>query len=199
MSRQSIFATILFCILALTNTYAKTNIPRYAHKYDGINYSFAETYCNTSPLESAEGIWRFIDDKTDVLIRKCNNDKFDNYYEIIVLSSADKSLKPGIVIGYLFSTLDANKLKMHLYTKLSSKGIFSPQECVATLSMDKYSLSIECPKIKFRINVTGILPHFWRIIRYKIENPAADLPKGFIKIYPSYDGNGSSLSQPRYL
>ena len=199
MNPRIIFATILFCISIFTNAYAEKNIPRYAHKHDKIDYSSAEVYCDTSPLESIEGIWCFIDDKTDVLIRKCSVDKFNNHYEIIVLNSADKSLKPGLVLGYIYSTPDNNKFKMYLYTKLSSKGILSPQECAATLSSDKYSIVVEAPKIKLRINIAGLLPHLWKIIRYKAENPASELPKGFIKIYPSYDGNGSSLYQPRYL
>lgn len=199
MMLRNIIVSAFICMSTIVVADAEYDIPKYAPRHSEVNFSFAKQYCDESPLDNVEGIWTFIEDGIDLLIRRKENENRENCYELIVLQSADKSLKFGTVIGYMFKTADVEKFRLFLYTESSIQGVVSPKECVAILSKDNYQMTFEGKELKVRINVAGLLPHLWKVIRYKIENPASELKKGFLKIYPSYDGNGSSLYDPRYL
>lgn len=198
MNVKSLLLLILICLSVHFSSKATDNIPKVAPLYLDISPQSARQYCDSSPLDNVEGIWNFIDDGVEVLIRAVDDSQLTTY-EIISLKSRDKSLRTGAVIGYMIPTADSSKFRMFLYTKTSGKGILSPKECAATLSEDKYSISVKSQGVKIKLNLIGLLPRFWRLIKMQIDNPAGELPKGFIKTYPSYDGNGSSLREPRYL
>lgn len=156
----------------------------------------AVVLCDSLPLKSIEGLWYYPEDRVTVLILGCEK---PGCYEIFVVESEDCSLIPGEKIGELTESADPLKYRLTLFSDLKEGRLCNPIECMAVYSEKNESLNIEKPKLNIRINPLGVLPQFWRTIRMSVENPAGKLSEGMIRVYPSYDGNGSSRRQPRWL
>ncbi|MDE6772767.1 MAG: hypothetical protein K2J49_09210, partial [Muribaculaceae bacterium] len=81
----------------------------------------------------------------------------------------------------------------------------NPRSCIATLSKDGETIILDKEekslKLRFSLNPSILLPKMWRIVRIgtSTSKPKANPPAGMVRIYPSYDGNGSSRRSPRYL
>lgn len=80
-----------------------------------------------------------------------------------------------------------------------------PFECDVKLDADKGIFLIPARKKPLRIrlsfNPSSLLPGFLRLFRLAAsQNADPSIPaRAMMKIYPSYDGNGSFRTQPRYL
>lgn len=156
----------------------------------------ARALCDSAPLEGPEGIWQYPEDHVAVLVLKSG---VGEGYQLTVVQSEDTSLLPGDVLGTLTPSLDPGKFRLSIYT-IRKKGRLSDlRDCLVTLSSDGETMRVEKAGVDFSFNPLGFLSGFRRVLRMKIKDPAADLPDGMTRIYPSYDGNGSSRRHPRYL
>lgn len=165
--------------------------------------------CDSIPLDNLEGIWIYPEDNVTVLVLK--NEKTDlsslPEYEIRVVESPDCNVNPGECIGKITPTSDLKKFTIELQTERKGFDLSKPKTCIATLSAngDALTLRHSSSKLKFRFNLNPsiLLPRLWRrMIRIGTSSSGKEsdnVPEGMIKIYPSYDGNGSSRRQPRYL
>lgn len=185
---------VVALMLLLSNIVAEAHTP--AGTKIGDIYA-AREMCDTLPLTGPEGIWKFDADKVTVLILR--DEMNSERWNITVVESDDTALRGGDLIGWLESTTDPRKYRLNLFTTRKRGTLCKPGSCSAILSEQHESLRIERTKLKITFNPLGFLPHFWRSIRVKVSNPAKELPEGMIRIYPSYDGNGSSRRKPRYL
>lgn len=183
---------IFSCLLIVSKTISAT-IPN--------NMEDAKAWCDSTAIDNVEGIWYFIDDETTVLIHRAEFSHAPSY-SIKILENHDGSLIPGTKLGDLQATAKNNEYKMTLFT-LKEKGfrLKKSRACKASLSSDGYSMMFKPlkPNIRFIFSPTMILPSFWRLLRISSNVSNETSTSGFIKIYPSYDGNGSSKFQPRVL
>lgn len=169
----------------------------------------AEEICADLPLESIEGIWNYPEDKVTVLILADKDNSIyqgNSTYSISVVKTEDTRLKPGEVIGTLTSTAESGVFKIELATERKNDFLVKPKSCLATLSSDGDSFKIKKQKTglkgRFNLNFNRLLPGFWKIVSTGISTVAGtsvEAPVGMIKVYPSYDGNGSSKRKVRYL
>jgi ribosomal protein S16 len=168
---------------------------------DICTFDDAKRYCDTMPLDNIEGIWEYPEDHVCILImRNQTYGSGESYpYKLIVVDSYDAMTAPGEEIGTLEPTPTPTKYKMVLYTQRKKDKLSTPKSCSAELAHNNYALIVKSDRRWIDINPFAILPKFWRIARLKSDKPTEKLPKGLIKIYPSYDGNGSSYFKPRYL
>ena len=195
------FVAAVACVLFFT-------VKTWAVNPLAFDYERACEICDSIPLSPVEGVWRYPDDNIIVLLieKPSVSPAALPVYEISVVESYDCNLQPGDVIGKLHSTTDRKKFRIELFTRRKSGLLSSPQACMMTLTDDNEVLAFEKSKKKsgFRININpySLLPGFWKIFRMSFSpssgNPET-LPAGMVKIYPSYDGNGSSRRSPRYL
>ena len=164
--------------------------------------------CDSIPLDKMEGIWSYPEDNVTVLVLKTANliSSALPQYHISVIESSDCDLIPGDRIGQITATPDSKIYDMELYSRRENNLLVKPRKCVATLSAEGETLLMKQPKSKFRIriniNPSILLPKLWRsIFRASASSGNSDStsPIGMVKIYPSYDGNGSSKRAPRYL
>ncbi len=154
-------------------------------------------WCDSSILDSVEGIWEYPDDGARVLIQA--DPTHPGTFTISIISTPDCRLEYGDVIGRLHPSVDAKQFRLEQFTH-KDKSIFSKAEnCAAILSSDGESLRVKSPKLKFKINLNTLLPRFWRIVRVSYDDPADKLPAGLLKVYPGYDHNGSLRRKPRIL
>lgn len=158
----------------------------------------ARDFCDSSPLDEIEGIWYYVEDDVKVLVRRNTLD--DSVYDIQVVETPDCRLRPGELLGKMHVSADPRQFRMSLFTNRSKGGLLSDErECLAVLGKDGESLRIKGKKYKISLRSLYLLPRFWRMVRVVVDNPLDDLPRGLVKIYPSYDGNGSTRRSPRYL
>lgn len=179
-----------FCISAPMKSHAQTK---------SIDEALA-IFSNHQP-EGIEGIWHFVDDKVTVMIQKSMTDHLPSY-TITVLDSFDGSLLPGTSLGQLEATPRPDEYSMTLATSHSKKGsLTGKRRCRANICADGFGMIITQVKSKYKISFspTTILPGLWRMVRLSEREDRNTPASGFIKLYPSYDGNGSSKYTPRVI
>lgn len=187
MMNKGCIAGILCALISISSAGATFTAP--------VDIPEARELCDNADLRPIEGLWTFPQDDVTVLIYRSAS---KGGYNIYVVEAADCLLKPGMKIGEALSTADPNKFTLRMFTRMK-KGIPEfPQDVTATLSETKESLTFKKPSFKIRINPTRLLPYFWRFISVSVKT-GEPAPEGMIKTYPSYDGNGSSRREPRYL
>ena len=174
--------------------------------------NMAKEICDELPLDRIEGIWLYPQDNVTVLVLKSAN-KADgsalDSYTISVVKTSDARLYPGDVIGHLEATAKQNYFKLELATEKKNDLLLKPKSCEASLAEDGSSMIFKKEKSKLKsklnFNFSRLLPGFWKIISTSVTtnpglggNEFSDVT-GMVKIYPSYDGNGSSRRTVRYL
>lgn len=155
----------------------------------------ARDYCDAGNLAPIEGIWQLPEDKVSVLISRSDR---EGLYEIRVVESLNGALEPGKVIGEALRTPDVNLYKITFYGKEGKLFSFK-QTFAGTLKGHGETLALKKKKFNLRFNVLSLIPHLGRLLYISPSDPAADIPAGLYKLYPSYDGNGSSRLKPRDL
>lgn len=161
----------------------------------------AEEICAARALDPLEGVWIYPDDNVTVMILRSDDSAPGAFreYDITVVASTDCLLSPGERIGSLSAGADPKQYRLTLYTGRGAEGLTGPRECLATLDKGNDALFVKGRKLKWRLNPFTLLPRFWRIARVSVDNPLDKMQPGMLRIFPSYDGNGSSRREPRYL
>ncbi|MCH5224654.1 MAG: hypothetical protein J1D77_01595 [Muribaculaceae bacterium] len=169
----------------------------------------AKEICQELPLENLEGIWVYPDDNVTVLILNDHEESMQRFpsYTISVVETADSRLRRGDKIGKLFATAQENVYRIELSTERKNDLLLKPKSCLATLSSNGDAFIIKKQKLPFKsrlnLNFSRLLPGFWKIVSTGISpssgGPSVSPPVGLVKIFPSYDGNGSSRRKIRYL
>ena len=167
----------------------------------------AKDICGDLPLENIEGIWIYPDDKVTVLILNDNNKVSSalSSYTISVVETTDARLHPGEVIGKLYETAQEGTFEIKLSTEKKNNLLLKPLSVLATLSKegDSFLIKRQRSPLKGRLNFNfnRLLPGFWKIVSTGITTNSTRIepPVGMVKVYPSYDGNGSSRRKIRYL
>lgn len=170
----------------------------------------AFSLCDSLPLSSVEGVWIYPDDHVTVLVlRNETNDPSElPSYALTVVETTDCKLNPGEIIGTLSPSPDPKKFTLSLFTSRKKGKLSDPKSCLATLSNDGESMVVEKEKSKIRLRVnfnpSSILPALWKsLVRFGISigdgSRKKEAPVGMVKIYPSFDGDGSSSRGVRYL
>lgn len=181
-----------------------------AQSYKAYDMDMAREICDELPLDAVEGVWLYPDDNVKVLILEKKEGGENNsfaVYEISVVETSDARLHPGDVIGRLTASPQDNVYKIELSTEKHNGLLLKPKSCVANLSKEGDSFLIKKQKNPFKgrlnLNFTRLLPGFWKIVSTGISTTGTgreiQVPVGMIKIYPSYDGNGSFRRKVRYL
>lgn len=171
----------------------------------------AKELCDETPLDKVEGIWIYPDDGVTVLILQDKDNQEPNsfpVYTISVLDTSDTRLQLGEAIGRLYATAQKDTYKIELSTEKNNDILLKPKSCLATISKDSDALLIKKQKAPFKgrlnLNFSRLLPGFWKIVSMGVSSvPTGShevtAPVGMLKVYPSYDGNGSSRRKVRYL
>ena len=169
----------------------------------------AKEICQELPLEPVEGIWLYPEDEVTVLILADHSEDAKTMvpvYSITIVETTDARLKPGERIGTLKGTAEEGVFAIELATEKKNDLFLKPKTCLATLGKNEDTFLFKKEKSNLRgrlnLNLNRLLPGFWKIISGGISvssESGASIPTGMIKIYPSYDGNGSSRRKIIYL
>ena len=150
-------------------------------------------------LQPIEGIWQYKAEHMTLGIERCNGVE-NAEYRIILLHSADLELMPGMVIGYLASSVDETKYRLWLYSERNRLTLRGPMEAVATFNRDKGTIIFDPPhwSVKVHANFMRFLPSIFRIVSISPEKHEERLPVGFNKLFPT-DGDTRRFDRVRYL
>ena len=169
----------------------------------------AREICDELPLENVEGIWIYPDDHVTVMILKDKDTNATAWptYTVSVVETSDARLHPGDIVGKLKATPRQDTFSIELMTEKKNDYLLKPKSVLATLSKDGDSFLIKRQKAPFKgrlnLSLNRLLPGFWKIVSIGVSQnnnrENIEPPVGMIKIYPSYDGNGSSRRRVRYL
>ncbi len=139
-------------------------------------------YCDSAPLDAAEGIWEFPEDETTVLIKRVPNTRSD--YSLILLHTPDCRFQPGDTIGKMKMSNDKDKFMLNLRMSMDKSPLSNYRECAAVLDSKKGVLRIKPMKLKLSFRTMWFLPKFWRSVKVGMDNPAGELPVGLRRVYP---------------
>ncbi|MDE6010312.1 MAG: hypothetical protein K2F87_02540 [Muribaculaceae bacterium] len=161
----------------------------------------AEEYLTGLPLGRVEGIWEYPADETAVMVIADPMRK--GAYGIFLVETTDCRLTPGMLLGRLEESPNSEKFKISLCSRLAGGLPTGWQEGLASLSQTGDALLIEMPKLKLSLNPSMVLPVLWNRLRLNLRvkhtDPLDRLPEGWIRVFPTADGNSADLSHPRYL
>lgn len=161
----------------------------------------AELFLSRMPLAPVEGIWEYPADEVALMVVR--NRSLKGIYDVYLVESVDCRLHPGMHLGRLEESPDERKFKISLSSKISKGTPVIDNTGLALLSESGEALTIDMPELKFSFSPALILPALWNrlrlSVRTRLRNPLDRLPDGWIKTYPSTDGNGSDTRRPRYL
>lgn len=152
--------------------------------------------CDELDIRPIEGLWSYPED--DVMVMILRDEAMEGEYAVYVVESADCSLKAGQRLGSLKESPDAAKYGLSLFTTVKKGVLRTPCNATATLSASGDAIRVTKPSLKFSLRMYRLLPSFWRTVGVSVKD-ANSVPKGMIKVYPSYDGNNSSRRVCRYL
>lgn len=168
---------IAICLPALSfNTGIAQRVPEIS------DMEAAMQYCAKSQLEGPEGVWEFVEDEAQVLIRRAPLG--GKGYDIIVISTSDCRLHAGDIIGHMNPSSKKGKYRLSLHTSRVKSILSGTRDCVAEYSDNDDSILVHPVKLKISMRTMWFLPKFWRSLRFSFSNPAADLPEGLVRIYP---------------
>lgn len=165
------------------------------------NICAAMDLCAELPLAPLEGIWEYPADEVKVLILRDKLKK--GHYNVYIVEAVDCRFFPGMRVGYAVDSSDPKKFKLALCSKIKKGVPGSYINCLAQLNESAETLNIEAPKVNVKLAPSISFPALWNKLRlglrFSTSNPLEKLPEGWVRVYPSYDGNGTSSSRPRYL
>lgn len=167
------------------------------------SYDAAVEYCDTHSIDNVEGIWQLTDDNVTIFICK-DEQKPLSGYSISVIDNCEAFISCGEVIGSMQPTADTSEFKLTLFTQRNAKtySVGTPEDCLAKLTDQGYAMVFSSKnkrKYKLTFNPLALLPRLWRVIRITPETQTDQYKRGMVKLYPTYDHNGSYKHIPRYL
>lgn len=189
---------LLLTLLALLACHVQAAPPQ-SEYFPGLDEDSMRVRLSQLDLQPIEGIWQYKAEHMTLGIERCSG-VADAEWRIILLHSEDLELMPGMVIGYLASSVDETKYRLWLYSERNRLTLHGPMEAVATFNPDKGTIIFDPPhwRVKVRANFARFLPSIFRVVSITPEKVEEQLPVGFNKIFP-VDGDKQRSHRVRYL
>lgn len=153
---------------------------------------------SSTPLHDIEGLWEMAGEGTLMAIeRDPSTDGASAIYRMIVVRSANISLREGTVMGYLTPTSQRGSYDARIYTNLSDDHtrLTKPSSNIITIGDDGSRITFKPYGRTLRFNWWRLLlPYMYRSLVTSTERRRGDLD-GCVRVYPS----PANPLNPRYL
>lgn len=156
-----------------------------------------ENRLSATPLHPIEGIWQYPADGGLVAVERCNASAAEGReYNMVVISVANRALRPGTVLGSLRATSQRDVYDGLFFTSTTADGLRlkAPKGVILTLDDDASRLSMRRIKKGIHLNLWRMLPYIFRFSVSRHDDTPRNLD-GWIKIYPQ----PATPAEPRYL
>jgi len=140
--------------------------------------------------DDIEGIWKMAGTQTTVVIEPATTPTLSGAgfeaYQIVIVSSPRKSMRPGTVLGYIVPTARKNYYEARIYTSKTRAILQKHRRFTLNLTDDRH-MSMTANKAPWRINLRHTLRF---LVRAGISTQSTDDMglDGFIKQYPAPEG-----------
>lgn len=180
-------------IIAVTSLGSKAEkkiidgLPKFSETIENINRASVIEQLKETDLHHIEGIWQFPSTGVEVAImrdqsRGTTTDGHVVSYNIIILYSPNRSLRPGTVMGIATPAPKRGEYDARIYTRAVGTSLTMPKRFTLTLDKDDSALSFKQHKNAFTVNLWRLLPYLWR---YSVHaNQQDHSTEGCIRIYP---------------
>lgn len=191
--------SVVVIAFVLTAGFASADEPQFTPGI--VNTQSAISLCDEWGLKGPEGIWQLTDSDTKVLIFRRSTDELASLpvYDITAVSPPDMSIETGEILGTCVPTADPSIYILDLYSKRDKNGkLTSKKRFQAKLDASGRNMTNTADKLKFSINLSRLFPSLGNILRIYYD-PVGKTIRGFKKIYPGIDPDGSLPGQIRML
>lgn len=180
-------------IIAVTSFVSKAEkkiidgLPKFSETIEDFNRASAIKQLKETDLHHIEGIWQFPSTGVEVAIMRNRNsgtttESHAISYNIILLYSNNRSLRPGTVMGIATPAPKRGEYDARIYTRAIGTSLTMPKRFTLTLDKDDSALSFKQHKNAFTVNLWRLLPYLWR---YSVHaNQQDHSTDGCIRIYP---------------
>lgn len=135
-----------------------------------------------APLAPIEGLWRLVPDGATIVIERSGGSA--DRFEIVVVKSPDRSVRPGTVMGSIAAGSDADVYDARIFTQRRDGRYFMPRSFTLTLDDTAGRLEFRKHKSRLRINLWHFVPFLWRHSVRLNANEREYMP-GAVRLYPS--------------
>jgi len=141
-----------------------------------------------TPLHHIEGVWQFPSDGVTVAIRRYSPENVPagtavEGYRMILVTSPNRALRPGTVIGYLTPTARTGSYEARIYTVQTGLTLTNPRKFTLTLDGNESQLEFQRHKSAYSFNLWRALPYMFRHVVRK--NETTKVPDGCRRLYPA--------------
>lgn len=187
--------TLLVTIAALLPAMASDlprHIPATSHVIPGYNDidSVRSRIDNSGPVD-IEGLWLMSATQTLVVIEPATEPSLAgagfHAWQIVIVSSPRKSLRPGTTLGYIIPTARKKHYEARIYTS-RHRSILQKHRGYTLDLTDESHLTMTADKSPWRITLHHSLKFLLRAAISTRPADAAPANEGFIKQYPYPDG-----------
>lgn len=197
--------TLLLSVIPDGNTRTVTpgeglTVPSESTVVDGYDDAdTAEERLSQLPLHPVEGLWRFPADGGLVAVERCDlggNTTEASQYRMVIITSANRALRPGTVMGYLWGTAQKAVYEASLFTDETADGttLKSPKKFVISLTDNESRLVFKPIRRGLKLNLWRMLPYMFRFAVRQHDNTPDNL-NGCVRVYPRPE----IPDYPRYL
>ncbi|MCM1293184.1 MAG: hypothetical protein NC230_06375 [Bacteroides sp.] len=151
------------------------------------------------PLHRIEGLWRFPANGTEIAIVRTDierwrqNQQAAPVYQIIVVTSENRWIRPGTLMGLITPGAKEGEYNARMYTTTIGSTLAMSKRFDLTLANEDTSLLIKKRKSAFSINLWRLLPYLWRYtIHPNTQNHDDD---GCVRTFPE----STHTREPIYL
>lgn len=176
-------------ILSLSFLKAGAKLPRLsAEPLAGYDIESVKRAMDSRPLHHIEGIWLMTDTSAKVAI-ELEDDASGieataaTAYRIVLLSSPNRALRPGTVMGRIIPAAKEGVYQTELYTSATGSRLSSPAAFTAELDKSDNRIVMTRHRSAFSVNLWRTLPYMWRYVVRK--NRPAPTYHGCVRIYPA--------------
>lgn len=149
-------------------------------------------------LHHIEGIWMFTGTGTTIAIERVyrNERAYSTSftgYSIVVVSSPNRALRPGTIMGYVSPSAKDGVYDARVYTKSIGSTLILPRRFTLKIDGNESRLAFQQRKSAYGFNILRMLPYLWRSPIYR--NHQSETSEGCVRIYPE----PVPPIEPRYL
>lgn len=153
----------------------------------GYDMASVKRAMDSRPLHHIEGIWLMTDPSAKIAIELEDASNGISSmdapaYRIVLLSSPNRALRPGTVMGRIVPAAKEGVYQTELYTSATGSRLSSPAAFTAELDKTDNRIVMTRHRSTFSVNLWRTLPYMWRYVIRK--NRPAPTYHGCVRIYP---------------
>lgn len=177
-------------------------LPEKSERINGYTRKKVENYLSTSTIHRIEGIWQFTASGVMVVVERFQSSDIPDgaaCYRMVLLRAPERSVVPGLVMGYIAPTARKGVYDSRIYTDFDGQIFLDAKRFTITMN-DDARLSFKPEKKGLRFSFYHLFPRLLpRSYRFGLsgEDTRDASLDGCIRVFP--EPTDGDWIEPRYL